>query len=78
MAISIVGKLLHNQGNWLQKGFGVLSGMLGIRADVYVTLFLGIFLTAQPSLYKKRIVKLFYKRSRATDLLDTLSSTPSL
>lgn len=69
--------VLQNKGSWLKKGFGVLSGLLGVVADLYVILFLGIFLTAQPALYQKGIVKLFPldKRSRATDVLDALSST---
>ena len=69
--------LVQNKGNWLQKGFGILSGLLGVLADLYVILFLGIFLTAQPALYKKGIITLFplHKRPRTTAVLDKLSST---
>ncbi len=69
--------LLENRGTWLQQSLGVLSTTFGVLADLYVVLFLGLFITAQPGLYKRGIVLLvpLPKRDRAREVLDTLGST---
>ncbi|MFD2515968.1 AI-2E family transporter [Pontibacter locisalis] len=69
--------LLERQGSWVKQSLGVLSTTFGILANLYVVLFLGLFITAQPGLYKKGIVLLFpmSKRQRASEVLNTLGVT---
>lgn len=69
--------LQENQGNLMKKGLGVFSSTFGVLADLYVILFIGIFFTAQPALYKEGIVKLFplEKRERAGEIMDKTGST---
>lgn len=69
--------LLENRGTWLQQSLGVLSTTFGVLADLYVVLFLGLFITAQPGIYRHGIVLLIPlpRRGRAKEVLDTLGST---
>lgn len=48
----------------------------GILGDVYVVLFIGVYLTASPHLYKKGMVALVpkQKRPKADDVLDTMGN----
>ncbi|PRY03635.1 putative PurR-regulated permease PerM [Pontibacter ummariensis] len=72
-----VSGILANEEGWLKRSLGVLSTTLGVIADIYIILFLTIFITAQPFVYRKGIVLLFplAKRSRAEEVLDTLGDT---
>lgn len=57
-------------------GSSFFKTTFGALGDVYIILFLGIFFTVSPQLYKKGIVQLVPKqgRKKATDVLDILSS----
>jgi len=72
-----VDSLLENRDGWLEQSLGVLSTTLGVLANLYVVLFLGLFLTAQPRIYRQGVVMLFPlpRRGRAKEVLDTLGST---
>lgn len=67
----------QNSGNWLKRSFGVLSSTFGVLADIYVILFLAIFITAQPKIYKEGIVALVSipKRGRAREVLNKVGAT---
>lgn len=69
--------LEENQSSLMKKGVGVFSTTFGVLADLYVILFIGIFFTAQPALYKEGIVKLFPldKRERAKDVINKTGAT---
>ncbi|MCJ8210576.1 AI-2E family transporter [Mucilaginibacter sp. RS28] len=56
----------------VQKFFRTSFGVIG---DMYIIMFLGIFFTIQPDLYKKGIVRLIPRRGqqKARDVLDRLS-----
>jgi predicted PurR-regulated permease PerM len=63
----------------MKKAQGVVSTLFkstfGVFGDVYVVLFLGIFFTVSPDIYKKGIVALVPEKGqqKAGDILDTLN-----
>ncbi|AIZ65474.1 hypothetical protein PK28_17635 (plasmid) [Hymenobacter sp. DG25B] len=67
--------ILGNQGSWLHRSLGVLSGVLGFVANLYVVLFIGLFITAQPGPYRAGLVLLVPRagRARAGQVLDLLN-----
>lgn len=69
--------LLENKESWAKRSLGVLSSTLGTLANIYVVLFIGIFITAEPNVYRQGIVMLFPlpRRGRAGEVVDTLGST---
>ncbi len=56
---------------------GVFSATFGVLADLYVIVFIGLFMMAQPEPYQKGIVKLapLSKRARAQEVIDKLGTT---
>lgn len=69
--------ILQNRDKWMSQALGLFSTTFGILGDLYVILFIGLFLTAQPKIYKDGIVALvpIKKRARANEVLDTLGAT---
>ncbi len=61
-------KLVTTAQNFFRTSFGVLG-------DIYIIIFLGIFFTISPSLYKDGIVNLIHKRGqpKAKQVIDRLS-----
>lgn len=59
------------------QAFGVLSGVFGAFADVYIVFFLALFLAAQPKLYTEGIVSLIppAARQRTRHILDKLNDS---
>lgn len=70
-------KWLEERSGLLKKSLGVFSTTFGILADIYIILFIGLFMMAQPEPYLKGIVKLvpLSKRTRATEILEKLGTT---
>ena len=69
--------LQDNQSSLIRQGFGLFSSTLGMLANLYVIVFIGIFFTAQPTLYVQGIVKLvpLSKRARAGEVLSKTGSS---
>lgn len=69
--------LLDSNNGWLKKSLGVLSSTFGVLANIYVTLFIAIFLIVSPKTYRKGIILLFPipRRERARHVLDKIGST---
>ncbi|WP_347158096.1 AI-2E family transporter [Pontibacter chitinilyticus] len=68
--------LSRNDG-WMQKSLGILSTTFGVLANLYIIIFVAIFLTAGPEMYRTGIVMLFPipHRAEARHVLDKLGST---
>jgi len=69
--------LMEGNNGWLQKSLGILSSTFGILANIYVVLFIAIFVTVNPKTYRQGIVILFPipRRERAREVLDHIGST---
>ena len=81
---NLVNKIPENPQQWLQeksgllkKSFGVFSTTFGVLADIYVIVFIGLFMMVQPKPYQNGIIKLvpLAYRGRAQEVLDKLGST---
>lgn len=70
-------KWLEERSGLLKKSLGVFSATFGILADIYIIIFIGLFMTAQPKPYQKGIIKLVppSKRKRASEIIDKLGTT---
>jgi predicted PurR-regulated permease PerM len=70
-------KWLQEKGGLLKESIGVFSATFGVLADLYVILFIGLFMMAQPEPYRKGIIKMVpvSKRGRAREVIDKLGST---
>ncbi len=70
-------KILGGGSEWLGRATGIFSTTIGVLADVYVVVFLALFIAIQPKLYRAGIVMLVPKagRDRANEVLDKVSST---
>lgn len=64
----------------LSNVFSFLSTVVGVLADLLLVVFFGIFLAANPDLYKSGIVKLFppERRERAEEVMNELGKTLQL
>ncbi|WP_242916965.1 AI-2E family transporter [Pontibacter liquoris] len=69
--------LLQGKNNWLQKSIGVLSSTFSVLANIYIILFIAIFVTIDPNTYRQGIILLFPKnrRKRITEVLDKIGAT---
>lgn len=69
--------LMESNNGWLQKSVGILSSTFGILANIYIVLFIAIFVTIDPTTYRQGIIMLFPlpKRERATEVLNHVGST---
>lgn len=65
------------EGGWklMQTGKSFFRSTFGVLGDLYIIIFLGIFFTADPSIYKKGIIALVPKRGKeeAGHILDELA-----
>lgn len=70
-------KWLQERSGFLKQSLGVFSATFGILADIYVVLFIGMFMMAQPEPYRTGIIKVvpLSKRDRAQEVLDKLGIT---
>lgn len=70
-------KMLDGQSNMQEKVMGFFNSVFGVLGDMYVIFFLGMFFTAQPSIYRNAIVTLFPipKREKAESVLLTIAYT---
>ncbi len=68
---------LQEKSGVLKQSMGVFSATFGVLADVYVIFFIGMFMMAQPTPYRKGVVSLvpLPHRGRAQEVLDKLGST---
>ncbi|MBF9252732.1 AI-2E family transporter [Pontibacter sp. 172403-2] len=75
--IPTLDSLMESKNGWLQKSVGILSSTLGILANIYIVLFIAIFITINPKTYRQGIIMLFPlpKRNRAREVLDHIGST---
>lgn len=80
----IVDQIPENPQKWLQersgvlkKSLGVFSTTFGVLADLYIIIFIGLFMMATPQPYRKGIIKLvpISGRKRAEEVLDKLGTT---
>lgn len=71
------GKWLKEKSGLLKKSFGVFASTFGVLADMYIILFIGLFMMAQPKPYQQGVIKLFpiSKRARAEEVMEKLGST---
>ena len=62
---------------WLGRATGFFSSTLGVLGDVYVVVFLALFIALQPKVYRAGMVMLVPKagRARAHQVLDKISDT---
>ncbi|NML65390.1 AI-2E family transporter [Hymenobacter sp. RP-2-7] len=62
---------------WLGRATGLFSSTIGVLADLYVIVFLALFIAIQPKLYRAGIVMLVPQtgRPRANQVLDQISTT---
>lgn len=58
----------------LTEAYGMLSGLLGALVNLLLLVFIGIYLAAQPALYRNGVIRLVppRRRARAIEVLDTL------
>jgi predicted PurR-regulated permease PerM len=49
---------LQEKSGLLKKYFGVFTSTFGVLADMYIILFIGLFMMAQPKPYQTGIIKL--------------------
>jgi predicted PurR-regulated permease PerM len=73
---SIIEKINHiDSGMVMSKAQGVFSTSFGVLGDVYIILFLGIFFTVSPSLYKNGLILLTPNRGKegAKIVIDRIS-----
>ncbi len=72
-----LGQLTGGGSAWLGRVTGVFSTTFSILADVYVIVFLAVFIALQPKLYRAGLVMLVPKpgRARAHEVLDKISDT---
>ncbi len=70
-------KVLQRGDGWFEKSFGFVSSTFGVLADLYVILFIGLFIMAQPKPYRQGIVHLVpvRHRDRARQVLHKLGVT---
>lgn len=70
-------KALEEQSGLLKKTFGVFSSTFGVLADIYVILFIGLFMMVQPGPYQKGIISLvpLKHRDRAQEVLNKVGTT---
>ncbi|MDP9310819.1 MAG: AI-2E family transporter [Chloroflexota bacterium] len=70
-------QLVPRSGNILARVTGMFSTVLGVVVNVVIVLFIGIYLAADPGLYRRGIVRLIPrpKRDRGRDVLDALGYT---
>ena len=55
---SLLDKLLAGQGNWLRRTLGLFSTTVGVLGNLYIVLFVSVFLMADPRPYRRGIVLL--------------------
>lgn len=81
---NLVDQIPENPQQWLQgksgllkQSVGVFSATFGVLADLYVILFIGLFMMAQPKPYQKGIVKMvpLPNRKRAQEVIDKIGTT---
>ncbi len=79
-----IGQKIMNRvssGDGFSKSSAVLQSFFrttfGVLGDIYVVLFLGLFFTASPKIYKKGFIKLIPKNSQAKgeEVIDKIGST---
>lgn len=70
-------KWLQERSGLLKKSLGVFSTTFGVLADLYIILFIGLFMMAAPKPYESGIIKLvpISRRGRAQEVLHKLGST---
>ncbi|MBK6264261.1 AI-2E family transporter [Marivirga sp. S37H4] len=70
-------KWMQEKSGMLKKSFGVFASTFGVLADMYIILFIGLFMMAQPEPYQHGIIKLvpISRRGRAEEVLEKLGAT---
>ena len=70
-------RLLNGSNTLLRRSLGIFSTTFGVLANLYIVLFVGAFIMAQPKPYQQGLVLLVPKahRARATGVLDELGHT---
>jgi len=70
-------KWLQEKSGLLKESLGVFSATFGVLADLYVILFIGLFMMAQPEPYRNGIVIMVpvSSRGRAREGIDKLGTT---
>lgn len=70
-------KAFEEQSGLLKKTFGVFSSTFGVLADLYIILFIGLFMMAQPKPYQQGIISLvpIKHRKRGQEVLNKLGAT---
>jgi predicted PurR-regulated permease PerM len=70
-------KWLQEKSGLLKKSFGVFASTFGVLADMYIILFIGLFMMAQPKPYKQGVINLvpISKRARAEEVMEELGTT---
>lgn len=80
----IVNQIPENPQKWIQersgllkKSLGVFSATFGVLADLYIILFIGLFMLAEPKPYANGIIKLvpISRRGRAKEVMGKLGTT---
>ncbi len=76
-SIPTTDELMQRREKWMSQASGVLSSTFGTIADLYVIIFLGIFIAVQPRLYHKGIVLMIPQKSRkrASEVLNKVADT---
>ncbi len=71
------GSLTGGGSAWIGRATGIFSSTLGVLGDVYVIVFLALFIALQPKIYRAGLVMLVPKtgRARANQVLDKISDT---
>ncbi len=75
--IPALQQLIPRSGNVFARMTGIFSTVLGVVVNIVIVLFIGIYLAADPDLYRRGIVRLIplSKRDRGRDVLDALAYT---
>lgn len=70
-------RIINHKSSWLRNTMGVVSSTFGVLANLYLVLFIGAFMMAEPAPYRQGVVLLVPKRhrARARQVLEQLRST---